>query len=234
MPHAPGIVKALKIHYSYNCYSLWPHFRLDRYVVDVLLRDLVGHDHSPAAFVVYLFLCGRVAGRRPKETRLSHNQIAQETGLSKSAVQGALRTSIAANSSFPSAATRPIRRRIGSFARGFESLNDDQAVIAARTLFTPSAHNTPACFDSAGSPPTASSITAARNPRSSAADFPAIHSVSADPAAIDAVHPRTLYRTSAARPSSNRTDNRRMSPHAGFATSTVTAGGGSSPTFRGF
>ena len=29
-------------------------FHLDRYVVDVLLRDLVGHDHSPAAFIVYL------------------------------------------------------------------------------------------------------------------------------------------------------------------------------------
>jgi hypothetical protein len=28
-------------------------FRLDDYVVDVLLRDLVGHDHSSAAFVVY-------------------------------------------------------------------------------------------------------------------------------------------------------------------------------------
>jgi hypothetical protein len=66
--------------------------RLDRYVVDVLLRDLVGHDHSPAAFVVYLFLWGRVAGQRLKQARLSHNQIAQETGLSKSAVQGALRT----------------------------------------------------------------------------------------------------------------------------------------------
>src|SRR5829696_3414871 len=69
-----------------------PVFHLDRYVVDVLLRDLVGHDHSPAAFVVYLFLWRRAAGARNKEVRLSHNQIAQETGLSKSAVQSALRT----------------------------------------------------------------------------------------------------------------------------------------------
>jgi DNA-binding MarR family transcriptional regulator len=66
-------------------------FHLDRYVVDVLLRDLVGHDHSPAAFVVYLFLWRRAAGLRDKQVRLSHNQIAQETGLSKSAVQAALR-----------------------------------------------------------------------------------------------------------------------------------------------
>ena len=66
-------------------------FSLDTHVVDVLLRDLVGHDHSPAAFVVYLFLWRRTLGERRKQARLSHNEIAQETGLSKSAVQRALR-----------------------------------------------------------------------------------------------------------------------------------------------
>ena len=66
-------------------------FRLDRYVVDVLLRDLAGHEHSPAAFLVYLFLWRHVSGRRDKSVRMSHNQIAQETALSKSAVQRALR-----------------------------------------------------------------------------------------------------------------------------------------------
>jgi len=66
-------------------------FRLDEYVADVLLRDLVGHDHSPAAFVVYLFLWRRTIGDRRKRVRLSHREIAQETGLSKSAVQQALR-----------------------------------------------------------------------------------------------------------------------------------------------
>ena|SRR5438105_12793803 len=66
-------------------------FRLDSYVVDVLLRDLVGHEHSPAAFLVYLFLWRSVAGQRRKFARVSHNQIARETGLSKSAVQRALR-----------------------------------------------------------------------------------------------------------------------------------------------
>ena len=29
---------------------------LDDYVVDVLLRDLVGHDRRPVSFLVYLFL----------------------------------------------------------------------------------------------------------------------------------------------------------------------------------
>jgi DNA-binding GntR family transcriptional regulator len=66
-------------------------FRVDQYVADVLLRDLVGHDHSPAAFVVYLYLWRRTVGERKKSVRLSHRQISVETGLSKSAVQQALR-----------------------------------------------------------------------------------------------------------------------------------------------
>ena len=66
-------------------------FRLDDYVVDVLLRDLVGHDHSPAAFVVYLLLWRRTSGKRRKWERMSHRDIALEAGLSRSAVQRALR-----------------------------------------------------------------------------------------------------------------------------------------------
>jgi DNA-binding GntR family transcriptional regulator len=66
-------------------------FRVDDYVADVLLRDLAGHDHSPASFAVYLLLWRRTIGRRRKWARLSHRDIALETGLSRSAVQGALR-----------------------------------------------------------------------------------------------------------------------------------------------
>ena len=65
--------------------------RLDVYVVDVLLRDLVGHDRSPAAFLVYLLLWRRTHGEREAAVRLSHREIAEETGLSKSTVQQALR-----------------------------------------------------------------------------------------------------------------------------------------------
>jgi len=36
------------------------------------------------------------------------------------------------------------------------------------------------------------------------------------------------------RPPSTRRESRRTSPHTGFARSTVTAGGGSSPALRGF
>lgn len=66
-------------------------FRIDSYVIDVLLRDLVGHDRSSAAFLVYLFLWRRTRGARAAGARLSHREIADETGLSKSAVQLALR-----------------------------------------------------------------------------------------------------------------------------------------------
>jgi DNA-binding MarR family transcriptional regulator len=60
-------------------------------VLDILLRDLVGHDKSPAAFVVYVFLWSRTAGTRNRNVRISHNGIADDTGLSKSAVQAAIR-----------------------------------------------------------------------------------------------------------------------------------------------
>ena len=67
-------------------------FRLDSYVVDVLLRDLVGHDRSPTAFLVYLLLWRRTrGGASVTSAKLSHRDIAEETGLSKSAVQQALR-----------------------------------------------------------------------------------------------------------------------------------------------
>jgi DNA-binding MarR family transcriptional regulator len=69
-------------------------FRVDCYVVDVLMRDLVGHDHSPAAFLVFMLIWRHTRGTngRGTGTRLSHRQIALEIGLSKSAVQQALRT----------------------------------------------------------------------------------------------------------------------------------------------
>ena len=61
---------------------------LDRYVVETLMPDLVGHDRRPAAFLVYLALAsdqGRGRGF------VSHAQLAERTGLSKRTVQDALR-----------------------------------------------------------------------------------------------------------------------------------------------
>jgi DNA-binding MarR family transcriptional regulator len=65
-------------------------FRIDAYVIDVLMRDLVGHDRSPSAFMVFLYLWRRTRGSRHAKVRLSHRAIAADTGLSKSAVQHAL------------------------------------------------------------------------------------------------------------------------------------------------
>jgi len=65
---------------------------IDAYLVDSLLPDLVGHDRQPSAFLVYLYLWCRSGGRPGRSTTVSLQQIAADTGLSKSAVQQALRT----------------------------------------------------------------------------------------------------------------------------------------------
>jgi DNA-binding MarR family transcriptional regulator len=63
---------------------------IDDYVLDVLMRDIVGHDQQPAAFLVYLFLYGRAARQRWRPIKAGLRTLADETGLSKSAVQSAL------------------------------------------------------------------------------------------------------------------------------------------------
>lgn len=64
---------------------------LDDYILDVLMRDLVGHDKSPSAFLVYLHIWGATLGRGAERAALSHQQMADSTGLSKSAVQSGVR-----------------------------------------------------------------------------------------------------------------------------------------------
>jgi hypothetical protein len=68
-----------------------PHFPVDDYVVEVLMRDLVRHDRNPSAFVVYLWLWRQTHGRNRERAGASLQTIATETGLSKSSVQTALR-----------------------------------------------------------------------------------------------------------------------------------------------
>lgn len=64
-----------------------PAIELDAYVIDVLMRDLVGHDRSPSSFLVYLWLWRRdITG----ETRIPLARIAESTGLSKRGVQDAI------------------------------------------------------------------------------------------------------------------------------------------------
>lgn len=71
-----------------------PRFRetvpIDDYVLDVLMRDLVGHDRQPAAYLIYLYLYGLAVRQRWKPVSSSLRMLADATGLSKSAAQTAL------------------------------------------------------------------------------------------------------------------------------------------------
>jgi DNA-binding MarR family transcriptional regulator len=62
---------------------------LDDYVVEALMPDLVGHDHHPSAFLLYLALW-RLTGGGERETVASLRQLADDTGLSRRAVQDAV------------------------------------------------------------------------------------------------------------------------------------------------
>ncbi|MDP9202981.1 MAG: helix-turn-helix domain-containing protein [Gemmatimonadota bacterium] len=64
---------------------------VDAYVLDTLLPDLVGHDRQPSAFLVYLFLWRSSHGSGRTKTQVSLLDIATGTGLSKRAVQEAIR-----------------------------------------------------------------------------------------------------------------------------------------------
>jgi hypothetical protein len=62
---------------------------LDDYVVEVLLRDLVGHDRRPVSFLVYLWLAMEQQ-RRAKAVQVSYREVAEGIGVSKSSVQAAV------------------------------------------------------------------------------------------------------------------------------------------------
>jgi hypothetical protein len=67
------------------------HIAVDDYVIDVLLPDLVGHDRSPAAFLVYLALWAQLFRAERRSVDISLQKLSAQTGLSKSAVQAAIR-----------------------------------------------------------------------------------------------------------------------------------------------
>jgi hypothetical protein len=66
---------------------------VDAYVIDTLMPDLVHHDRRPSAFLVYLYLWRRSAGAS-RTTVVSYRMLADGTGLSKRAVQDAVRVLI--------------------------------------------------------------------------------------------------------------------------------------------
>jgi len=63
---------------------------LDDYIVDTLMRDIVGHDRRPAGFLVYLWLTAEQA-RTARPVEASYQRIAESIGISKSSAQSAVR-----------------------------------------------------------------------------------------------------------------------------------------------
>jgi hypothetical protein len=61
---------------------------VDEYVIDVLMRDLVGHDRRPVSFLVYLWLAAEQQ-RQGKAVTISYQQLAESVGISKSSAQAA-------------------------------------------------------------------------------------------------------------------------------------------------
>jgi len=63
---------------------------IDDYVIDVLMRDLVGHDRRPVAFLVYLWLAGAQT-KSGGPVQVSFQEMAECVGVSKSSAQAAVR-----------------------------------------------------------------------------------------------------------------------------------------------
>ena len=89
--------------------------RVDRYVLETLMVDLVGHDRSASSFLVFLALWNATGGRRRANARRSHRQLAEDTGLSKSAVQAGLR--------------RLLRRKLVAVSRASMTATPEYAIL---------------------------------------------------------------------------------------------------------
>jgi hypothetical protein len=61
----------------------------DDYVIDVLMRDLVGHDRRPVSFLVYLWLAHEQRSGHAA-VQISYQGIAEAIGVSKSSAQSAV------------------------------------------------------------------------------------------------------------------------------------------------
>jgi hypothetical protein len=63
---------------------------IDDYILDVLLRDLVGHDRRPVSFLVFLWLFFEQQ-RSGDSVQISYVDLAENVGISKSSAQGAIK-----------------------------------------------------------------------------------------------------------------------------------------------
>ena len=65
--------------------------QIDDYVVDVLMRDLVGHDRQPTSFLIYLWFTLEASRSRRERVQVSYQTLADLVGVSKSAAQAGVR-----------------------------------------------------------------------------------------------------------------------------------------------
>ena len=79
------------VQYVRDCYinSRYSMVKLDEYVLDSLMRDLVGHDRRPVSYLVYLWLAAEQQ-RQTKPVSISYSDLAESVGVSKSSAQGAV------------------------------------------------------------------------------------------------------------------------------------------------
>jgi DNA-binding transcriptional regulator PaaX len=62
----------------------------DSYVFDTLMRDLVGHDRQPGAYLVYLYLARLIQDESKQRVSISLRSISEGTGFSFRGVQNAI------------------------------------------------------------------------------------------------------------------------------------------------
>jgi len=62
---------------------------IEDYIINVLMRDLVGHDYKPTSFLVYLWLAGEQT-RTGAPVQASYQELAESVGISKSSAQTAV------------------------------------------------------------------------------------------------------------------------------------------------
>ncbi|HLH05651.1 MAG TPA: hypothetical protein VKW78_00290 [Terriglobales bacterium] len=62
---------------------------IDEYVIDTVMRDLVGHRRKPVSFLIYLWLSAEHA-RVGGVVQVSYRQLAEAIGVSKSSAQSAV------------------------------------------------------------------------------------------------------------------------------------------------
>lgn len=64
--------------------------KLDPYIFDTLMRDLIAHGRSPASFLVYLQLYRHTHAAGRESVAVSYSVLAETIGISKRSVQGAI------------------------------------------------------------------------------------------------------------------------------------------------